>query len=65
MQRNQDNEDAYNSVVEAIHEINKAMQGKQYCPYSGCLVRYFEHYHIDQHTLTFLSPEELEKLNKK
>jgi len=31
---------------------------KTYCDYSCCLVRYIEHYHIDQHTLTFLKPED-------
>jgi hypothetical protein len=38
---------------------------KQYCPYPECKVRYFEHYHIDRDTITFLNPEELEKLNGK
>jgi hypothetical protein len=27
---------------------------KKFCSYRLCLVRYFKHYHIDEHTVCFL-----------
>lgn len=50
-------------VREAIDKILK--DEKIYCPYPECLVKYFEHHHLDRYTLTFLSKESLEKLNNK
>lgn len=59
---NMTDEDQKN-IKKCLTQINSAMRDqKKYCQYSGCVVQYFEHYHIDKHTITFLSPEELEKL---
>ena len=33
-------------------------KGKSYCDYEFCLVRYYYHNHIDEHTVTFLPPTE-------
>jgi hypothetical protein len=41
-----------------LKALNKDLNNaEKFCPYDGCVVRYFEHYHIDEHTLTFRRPE--------
>lgn len=48
--------------IQDIDVVRKALDKilkdeKKYCEYSECLVRYFEHWHIDRYTLTFRKPE--------
>ena len=50
-------------IKKALASINKIFaQQKKYCEYSGCIVQCFEHHHINAYTVTFLSPQELEKI---
>ena len=45
-------------VKEVLDKLNESLKGATtFCDYTACLVRYTEHYHIDEHTLTFRKPE--------
>jgi len=52
------NEEALSRCKEVIDKLNESLKGATtFCDYTACLVRYTEHYHIDEHTLTFRNPE--------
>lgn len=49
--------DRAETMKESIEILNKAFKGcSLFCIYEKCIVRHFEHYHIDEHTLTFTPP---------
>lgn len=43
-------EDAINTITNYL----RMKPPQVFCRYKLCMVRYFEHYHIDEHTVTFL-----------
>jgi hypothetical protein len=45
-------------IKKTLIMVAQALKDQEpYCPHLECLVQYFEHYHIDEHTVTFIKPE--------
>lgn len=53
-------EETSQQIKDTLHKLTQCMKDqKKHCEYSGCVVQYAaEHWHIDQHTLTFRNPKE-------
>ncbi len=45
------------AMKQTLAIIKKSLKNqKRHCVYPACVVQYFEHWHITEHTLTFLKP---------
>lgn len=46
----------------SVLALNESLKDyPRFCSYPKCFVRYFEHFHIDTHTVTFTDPKLQEK----